>query len=541
MWNKKNGKIIVLILTFCLVLSLGLSGCTSEPVTNEPEEGQSQETSNEENTEPVKEKVLVIGYDRDPETLDHIRTGWYSDSLIYMFDRLVSRDYDFNYKPGLAEKWETSEDGLTWTFFLRENVKFHDGKPLTANDVKWTFDTIKDPDTASPFAGDLAAIKEVVVKDDLTVDFVLNYSFPNLLFNLSNTASGIASKEAYETYGDEYGSKYVVGTGPYKFVEWIKGDKIVIEKNPDYNWGPEWMANQGTAIIDKIVLRTIPEENSRIMELETGGVHILRNVPATFFEQLKDSPEVEVVQGDSTKLGYLAYACDKEPFTDLKVRQAINHAINKQDIIQYVFRDLAKEAHGYLPSALKDEYYEDSEKDSYKYDPDKAKELLKEAGFENGLKLTLSSDNATESVRLAEVLQDQLKQVGIEAEIRLYDSASYAAMLKEGTQELFLRLYSWPNADILDWFLLSSQSPYPNHSRWIDDKTDEMILGAAQSPTWEERGAGYKEVQKYLIEQAVWAPIYVPDNLIAVREEVKNFKYHPWMLQLNDGFDLDVE
>lgn len=531
MMGEKRGRILSLIMVFCLMAGVVLTGCSKAPAGGETSEQPSEQ----------KEKVLVLGYDRDAETLDHIKTSWYSDALIYIFDRLVTRDYNFNYKPGLAESWETSEDGLTWTFHLRKGVKFHDGKPFTAEDVKWTIDTIKNPDTASPFAGDLAAIKEVVVKDDYTVDIVLNYPFPNLLFNLSNTASGIANREAYEKYGDEYGTKYVIGTGPYMFKEWVKGDRIVLVKNPDYNWGPEWMSNRGPALIDKIVLRTIPEENSRLMELETGGVHILRNVPATFVEKLQNNPDIKIVKGSATKLGYLAYACDKEPFTDVRVRRAINHAVNREDIIKYVFRGVGQPAYGYLPPALKDEYYEDSEKDAYKYDPEKAKQLLVEAGYPDGLKLTLSSDNSTESSRLAQVLENQLKQVGIETEIQLYDSSSYTAMLKEGKQELFIRLYSWPNADILDWFLLSSQFPYPNHSRWLDDKTDEMIKKAARMPTWEQRAEEYKKVQKYLIEQAVWCPIYVPDNLIAVRKEVKNFKYHPWMLQYNDGFDLEVE
>jgi peptide/nickel transport system substrate-binding protein len=137
------------------------------------------------------------------------------------------------------------------------------------------------------------------------------------------------------------------------------------------------------------------------------------------------------------------------------------------------------------------------------------------------------------------VLQAQLGEAGINVEIRLFDSASYADHLREGSQELFIRLYSWPNADILDWFLLSSQAPYPNHSRWVDATTDELITSAAQMPTWDERSAGYHEVQKHLIEQAVWCPIYVPETLIAVREEVKGFKFHPWMMQINDGFDLE--
>jgi peptide/nickel transport system substrate-binding protein len=385
-----------LVIAVILVIATALPGCAKSPA----EDASAQKVTEEQ---PAKEKVLVIGYDRDAETLDHIKTAWYSDALIYIFDRLVSRDYNFNYKPGLAERWETSADGLTWTFFLKKGVKFHDGKPFTAADVKWTIDKIKDPDTASPFAGDLAAIKEVVVKDEHTVDVILNNPFPNLLFNLSNTASGIASKEAYEKYGDEYGSKYVIGTGPYMLQEWIKGDKLVITKNPEYNWGPEWMTNKGPALIDKIVLKVIPEETSRLMELEAGNVHILRNVPATFIEKLENSQDVEILRGEATKLGYLAYACDKKPFTDVRVRQAINHAINREDIIKYVFREVGIPAYGYLPPALKDEYYADSEKDGYKYDVDKAIQLLKEAGYEKGLKLSLSSENTTESLSLIHI------------------------------------------------------------------------------------------------------------------------------------------
>jgi len=373
------------------------------------------------------------------------------------------------------------------------------------------------------------------------VDVMLHQPFPNLLFVMSNTSAGIVSQEAYEEYGDEYGINYVVGTGPYMFQEWRQGDKIVIVKNPDYNWGPEWMTNRGPALIDNIEFRVIPEENSRLMELEAGNVHILRDVPASFLQRVDDIDGVEVMRRDATKLGYLAYACDKEPFTDIRVRQAINHAINKDDIITYVFRGYGEPAYGYLPPALKSEYYADSKKDGYEYDVEKAKQLLNEAGYNDGLSLTLSVENSTEYSRLAEVLQDQLKQVGINVVIQPYDSSSYTAMLKEGQQELFIRLYSWPNADILDWFLLSSQFPYPNHSRWQDEKTDELIHNAATSPTWDKRSEGYFAVQKHLIEQAVWAPIYIPENTIAVREEVKNFKFHPWIPQYNDGTYLEAE
>ncbi|MCG8513267.1 MAG: ABC transporter substrate-binding protein [Halanaerobiales bacterium] len=483
------------------------------------------------------EKTLVLAYDKGPETMDHIKTGWYSDALVWIFDRLVSRDYNFQYKPGLAKRWDVSADGLIWTFYLRENVKFHNGEPLTARDVKWTFDTILDPKTASPFAGDMDVIKEVVIRDQHTVDIELKYTFPNLLFNLSATAAGIAWHGSYQEYGSDYGSKYVIGTGPYMLKEWRKGDRIILDKNPDYTWGPEWMVNQGPALIDQVILRTIPEENVLIMELETGGVHISKTVPTTFVERLEQNAEVNVIKGEATKLGYLAYACDQEPFTDIRVRQAINHAIDRKPITLFVLRDLAKPAYGYLPPALKDEYLETSAEIGYKYNPERARELLAAAGLENGFETTLSADNSSRSRRLAEVIQAQLLEVGIKTKIQLYDSSGYVAMLKEGKQELFIRQYSWPNADILDWFLLSSQMPYPNHSRWVDLKTDQLINAAATAPNWEERAEGYKKAQQYLIEQAVWCPIYVPENVIAVRKEVKDFKYHPWMFFPSE-FDL---
>lgn len=516
--NRNLLKEISVCLVIVLLLSLGLMGCGEEKPS---------------------EKVLTIAYDQDADTLDHFKTGEYSDALIYVYDRLISRDYDYDYKPGLAESWDVSDDGMVWTFHLKEGVKFHDGKALTSEDVKWNIEKIIDPETASPAQSDFAAIEGVDVKDEYTFDILLKHPFPNLLFILSNTVSGIASKEAYEKYGDEYGSKYLVGSGPYMFEEWKGGEEIVLAKNPEYDWGPEWMENGGTPIIDKIVMKVIPEETTRLMELEAGNIDILRNITSNILLKLENNADIEIYSDESTKLGYLAYACDREPFNDIRVRQAINHSINKEDIIKYVFRDTAQPAYGYLPSKLKDEYYSNSKEEGYEYDVEKAKELLEKAGYGNGLKFTLATENSTEYSRLAEVLQDQLKDIGIDVDIQLYDSASYAAMLKEGKQELFLREYSWPNADILDWFLLSSQIPYPNHSRWNDEKTDELIQKAATMPTWEERAQGYRDVQKHLIEEAVWAPIYIPNHSIAVRKEIKNFKYHPWMIQYNDGIDIE--
>lgn len=524
----KNKKISLVLVTM-LILSLVLTACGGGGQTT-------GETTNGESS--GGEKTLVIGYDRDAETLNHLKTGWFSDALIYMYDRLVSRDYDFAYQPGLATSWETSEDGLVWTFHLRDDVTFHNGEKFTANDVKWTIDMLMDPETASPSASEFASFEEVNVVDDYTVEVVLKEPFPNILFILSNTSSGVINQKAYEEAGDNYGVSTVIGTGPYMLESWTQGDEIVLVKNPDYNWGPDWLGNQGPSNIDKIILKAIPEENTRFMELLAGNLHVLRDVPPTFLDRVEGNDDIKIEEVPATQLVYLAYPTDTEPFTDVRVRQAINHAINKEEILTFIYRDIGEPSYGYLPPALSEEYLGESKDLSYDFNPEKAKELLAEAGYGDGLTLKLAAENSTEYSRLAEVLQNQLSVAGINVEIQMYDASSYTAMLRNEEQELFLRKYSWPNADILDYFLLSSNIPFPNHSRWNDEETDRLIKAAATSPTWDDRSAGYHEVQRHLIEEAVWAPIYIPQRLTAVRSEVENLKIHPWAIFYNDGVDI---
>lgn len=529
-----RGKKLSLLLAAIMLMTVLLSACAGGGGTTTETTGTTGTTTETSGGE----KTLIIGYERDAETLNHLKTGWYSDALIYMHDRLVSRDYDFAYQPGLAKSWETSEDGLVWTFHLRDDVTFHNGEKFTAQDPKWTIDMIMDPETASPTASDYATFKEVNVVDDYTLEIVLSEPFPNILFVLSNTASGVINQKAYEEAGDEYGVSTVIGTGPYMFESWTQGDEIVLVKNPDYNWGPEWMGNQGPSTVDKLILKTIPEENTRFMELLAGNIQVLRDVPPSFLDRVEGNEDVKIEQVPATQLIYLAYPTDTEPFTDVRVRQAINHAINKEEIITYIYRGIGTVAEGYLPPSLSEEYFAGSADINYDFDPEASKRLLAEAGYPNGLTFKLAAENSTEYSRLAEVLQNQLSVVGITVDIQLYDSSSYTAMLRNQEQELFLRKYSWPNADILDYFLLSTQIPFPNHSRWNDPETDTMIKAAATSPTWDDRSAGYHEVQKHLIEQAVWAPIYIPERLTAVRGEVQNLKIHPWAIFYNDGVDI---
>lgn len=506
-----------LVLVLFLVVGI-LTGCTQKQAGQPAPEPSG----------PRKGGNLVVAVDREPDTFDLYHVTW-SGGLQLVYESLASRDWDYKYAPALAERWESSPDGLTWTFHLKKNVKFHDGTPLTSHAVKRHFEILLNPETNAANALDYAWIKGMETPDEHTIVFKLDKPYPNLLFRVSQTYGAIQNPDAYEKYGPkgtkQYGTTIAVGTGPFKLKEWVPGDRIVFERNPDYAWAPPWFQNQGAPYLDTVTYRMIPDAATRLAELETGNVQILLSLPVEHYDRAKKMPNVEVLEKPAFGLGYLGIATDKKPFNDVRVRRAINLAIDREALVKSVFFGLAKPAYGYLPPLLA-EFYED--KQAHRYDPEAAKKLLAEAGYPNGFKCTLATQNRTEHVRVAQAIQPMLEAVGIKTELVQYDEASYKDMLKAGKQELFMRQYSWDSADILQWFLDSHQFPYPNHSRWRDKTTDDMIWAAETARDLQARTEKYFEVQKYLIDKAVWCPLWYPLTLQAVRTDmVAGYRMHP--------------
>ncbi|NPV70514.1 MAG: ABC transporter substrate-binding protein [Firmicutes bacterium] len=520
-----------------LALSLIATGCATGG--KETKSGAPTQGAPAPQAPPQQEKVLVIAQSREGDNLDHIKTSWTTGIHFLVFDTLVTTDWDIKNKPGIAESWKVSDDGRIWTFKIRKGMKFHDGTPVDAKAVKWFFDAVLDPKYSSPSAVDYKYMKNNRVVDDYTFEVTLSESFPNFISPLTSSYAGIISAESYRKYGPdgtkEYGTAKVVGSGPFKFAEWVPNDRMVLVKNPDYTWGPDWVSNKGPVRVDKVVWRTIPDSSTQVAEMEAGNVHVLLEVPIESVDRLSKNPKVEVFKGPHFGLGYLAFATDKKPFTDVRVRRALNLALNREEIVHGVFRGLAFPAYGYLPP-LMTEYVED--KNAHRYDVEEAKQLLSKAGYPNGFKATLATQNKAEHVRLAEVIKAQLAKIGVTTEIQVYDSAGYASFLKQGKQELFVREYSYSDANILQWFLESGQFPYPNHSRWRDKTTDRLIKEAESAPSLDNRTEKYKGLQRHLIDQAVWAPIWVPMKIQAVRsDKVKNWRMYPqtiYKVVLND-------
>ncbi|HEY3314460.1 MAG TPA: ABC transporter substrate-binding protein [Bacillota bacterium] len=513
--NRRLRLIVVGLLSALFVLTLSF-GCAGKQAAGPGSE------------KPKKGGNLTMGFDRETDTFDIYQMTWGSGQE-YVYESLTTRDWDYKVVGSLAESWESTPDGKTWTFHLRKGTKWHDGTPFTSKDVKRYYEVMLDPKTAAANALDWTWIKSMDTPDDNTIVFHLDSPFPNLFGKTSNSYGSIMNPDAYAKYGPdgtkEYGTKIAIGTGPLKLKEWIPGDKVVFERNPDYRWGPLFVANKGPVWVDTVTFKTIPDAATRLAELETGNVQILANVPVEHYDRVAKIPNVEVFKEPAFGLGYLAFATDKKPFNDPKVRQAVNLAVDREALVKSVFFGLAQAAYGYLPPRTPEAYQDTA---AIRYDVAAAKKLMTEAGYPNGFKATLATQNRTEHVRVAQAIQPMLEAIGIKTEIVQYDEAGYKDFLKAGKQELFMRQYEWDNADILQWFLYSRQVPYPGHSRWADRKTDELIDAAESAITPELRAQKYVELQKYLIEQSVWSPLWYPMAITAVRTDlVGGFKPFP--------------
>ena len=241
-----------------------------------------------------KSTLVVAAANQYGETFDIFNTATTMEPHVMIYEPLVTVDYNYEFRPGLAESWETSEDGLTWTFKLQDGVTFHDGTEFNADVVKWWLEGMQLGVNSYMFESMTSA--EVI--DDLTIALTFEAPFPNLLYNLSSSFSGIMSQEAYEQYGDEYGTQYAVGTGPFMLEEWVPNDHLTLVKNPDYNWAPEWTGHKGPAQVDRILYRIMPEDATRAIEFQTGNVQLLIDPPPPReLPQYEDNPDYVILQG----------------------------------------------------------------------------------------------------------------------------------------------------------------------------------------------------------------------------------------------------
>jgi peptide/nickel transport system substrate-binding protein len=515
-----------------IVISFIVAGCSNASNT-------SSDTIENSNGEPVQGGELSFGLATSPDTLDPATARWAVSARVFrsIFDSLVIQAEDNSIQPWLATEWERSEDGKTYTFKLREDVKFHDGTPLNAEAVKYTFDRILDPATkAQNGYALLKPYQSSEIIDEYTIKVNLATPSGAFLSNLSQPFLGIVSPTASKASGDQFG-KAPVGSGPYKFVNWEENANIELEKNPDYKWAPSIVQNQGSAYLDKLTFKIIPEEATRIGSVQSGQVLAIETVPPQNMLSMQDDPNLNVDQVESKGLPYtLFFNQAREPWNDVNARKAVMLAIDVDKIVKTLYLGTYERAWSVLTPSMFG--YDQSLEKSYKVDLGKANKLLDELGYTMGsdgirekdgkklkLKIVDSSPNREKRNDIAVMVQQQLKEIGVDVEIEI-------------TQDIVNVVYTAKDYDIHGNSQVNSDpnslyafyhTPDPN-AVFLPGKTEDKELDALlEQGTVEQdqtkREQIYKKVQQRIIDNAVVIPIYVFPYTVATAKTVSGLAY----------------
>lgn len=528
-FSKKSLWMLLLTFTLALVLAACAGGDDSEDTSSD-----SGDTGTETNTDSGTTEEAAAGGDliiaelSDASSLDPHGSNDVPSSNVQsnLYETLVNRNADGELVPGLAESW-TQVDDLTWEFKLKQGVTFHDGEAFNAEAVKTSFDRLLDPEVASPRAFLFEMVTEVKVVDESTVQFVTEYPFSPLLAHLTHNGGSIISpKSIEEDYAAMKADSSVkagsvigtnpVGTGPFKFESWTPGTEIKLVKFAEY---------AGTPVnVDSVTFKVVPESATRVAELQSGFAHIIGAVEPGQVENVNSFDGASVLESSSSSLTYLGFNTEKEPFNDPKVRQAISKAIDRPTLIEGIYEGYGIPAISPLAPGIFG-YTEDVT--SMAYNMDEAKALLAEAGYADGFKTTIWTNDNPARQQVAIVLQEELKKLNIQAEIEVMEFGSYLEKTAAGEHDMFILGWSNPTGDA-DYGLYalfhSSQHGDPgNRSFYSSEKVDELLEKGRREADPAAREAIYKEALQLISDESPMAFVLHPYTLTGVSDKVSGF------------------
>ncbi|MCH8551710.1 MAG: glutathione ABC transporter substrate-binding protein [Natronospirillum sp.] len=461
----------------------------------------------------------------DPHTVNDVPSSIVAH---HIYESLVEFDTDSELQPLLATSW-TNVDDTTVEFTLREGVTFHDGSALTAEVVKANFDRLLDPDVASPREFLFSMIDEVVVVDDLTVQFVTESPFAPLVAHLAHSGGGIASLEAierdYEAMADgrspgSYLSENPSGTGYFKLDNWSPGSELRLVRNEDY-WGDN-------ALLDSVTYKVVPESQTRIAELETGNAHIIDPVQSSDMGRVDRMPDASLLRQSSTSLAYLGFNAEKEPFDDVRVRQAISMAVNKEDIVAGVYDNTGLAAVGPIAPGV---FGYDDSVSAIPYDMDQARDLLAEAGYEDGFSTTIWTNDNPDRIQIAEYTQSKLRDLNIDVSVEVLEWGAYLENTANGEHDMFILGWSTPTMDadyaMYALFHSSQHGSAGNRSFFTSEELDELLDAGRVETDPDVREALYRDAQELLVELAPMMYLWHQEYLIGVADSVRGLEVMP--------------
>lgn len=504
MRNKK-----VLLLVALLVLSLVFSACAPK---------KAPEAAGNEPAAPVKD-TLVFGYYGDPENFNPYKGTTFNSLIVdtQIYDPLlIYSEYD-GLIPVLAESWTISEDGKEYTFKIRSDVKFHNGDVLTPEDVAFSIEQTK----LSPYAG--MSVVDVVKTEVVGTDSVkVTLSAANAPFLKKIASVLVVNKKAYTEAGENYGQEGAIGTGPYKFSEWKKGSYVKLVRFDEYFKGP--------AAIKEVTFKPVPDPTTVTAALSKGELDMSPNVMPPDYQVVKDDPKLTLYTKGSTYIFKMLFNFKEKPFNDKRVRQAFNLAINRQSVMMAEREGFGEEAKNYgFPQGVNG-YTEEPEALVYENNIEKAKQLLAEAGYPNGFDLTLYG--AQYAVKTCEVIQSDLKKIGINVELKIMEGAPYYAVMSRDKTYGF----GWwaTSNDLLDGDDLYNNfhsKASTNLQNYSNPDVDKLLEEARVIQDETVRAEKYNQAVKLLREDAVYVPLFYEYVAMVTNKDLKGYKLQartPW-------------
>lgn len=463
---------------------------------------------------------IVVAQGADAKSLDPHGTNDQPSSRVMkqIYDTLVHQTEEMELVPSLAASWENIDDH-TIEFKLRDDVKFHNGEQFTANDVKFTLLRALE----SPNVGHIVEAidpDKINVVDDYTIQIGTQYPYAPLLAHLAHTGSSMLNEKAVTEAGDNYGIDVVVGTGAFKFSSWANGDNIVLERNDDFYMEP--------AALTKVTFRAIPENTSRTIELETGGADLIYDVDPSDVSRIEDNDELNLIRDPNFSTTYIGFNCQKAPFDNPLVRQAVNMALDKEAIVNNVYKGTGYQAKGPLGPNV---WASNQNLEPYAYDPDAAKELLAEAGYADGFSTTIWANENQQRMDIAEIAANQLGAIGVKTEVKIMEWGAYLDGTAAGEHDMFI--LGWvtvtgdPDYGLYPLFHSSMFGDAGNRTFYANPEVDALLETGRTSVDSDVREAAYMEVQQIVRDEAPWIFTWGGEDISGAAGNLKGFKQHP--------------
>jgi peptide/nickel transport system substrate-binding protein len=476
----------------------------------------------------------------DAPHYDGQRTTWSptSDIVNMIQDTLVALDWDGKTViPYLAKSWEISEDGKTYTFKLRDDVQFCSGKKFTSADVVYSFKRLLDPETKAPLKWRAGNVKDIRASDPTTVVYELDEPFADLMMNLVSFTMAIHNKDSVEKHGKDYGTQAVDGTGPWCFESWQPRTEIVLKRHDAYKWGPSMYQNKGPVKFERLSIKIVPEDSARVAAMMGGQFDITHQIPLQFIDQVQKAPMLQVQEAKPNfQLMYYGFKSNRPMVSDPRVREAMNIAINRAEIVKGIMLGQATPAYTFIDPAALD--FNTETKTIIKEDVERAKKLLDEAGwktgpdgfrYKDGVKLApkVLFTQVSYFGRISEAIQGYMRKIGVDWNVIGYDSTIAFAKMSEQDYELWTVTFPYVSAgDLLNYYFHSANIPAPNRMNWKDAKTDEWLKAGRVALTDADRAKYYGMAQKHVTEQHLWMPVMNVAMYATSNKKLKGVRPH---------------